>query len=93
MVDKARRTRKREITQTDWTRAVDELVNRTCDAGETTYEIAARVGLCVTTVRSRLKVAKQQGRLIVGRRADVTLDNKRSVVPVYRIIPVSQGKK
>lgn len=55
------------------------------DEGDTAEELAAKVGHDVKWVHKRLKAAKAQGKLIVGRAQRERLDGKTTTVPVYRI--------
>jgi predicted transcriptional regulator of viral defense system len=84
------------ITHESW---LDELTRLSAlsaknDEGLTLAEWAEKLGFSRDRMRATLGSAKAQGWLIIGHRTTESLDGRRHLTPVYRIVkPTKGGKK
>ena len=79
------------ILESDLLAEISRLQFRPSDPGLTVAEIITQTGRPRLAVLKGLKLAQEQGRLIVGRRMITRIDGKPSPVPVYRVSPEGSG--
>lgn len=80
------------ITMDEWFAEIQRLQAGAAsdDEGMTIDEIKDHLRVGKETARQLLRQAHTQGRLAVGRRHITRIDNRPSVIPVYRITEAKQ---
>lgn len=80
------------ITLDEWLGELERYAGRPVAGGLTVVEMAKATGLCRDTIKRGLTRAKEQGRLIVGRRLFDDITGRKQWIPVYQITKVPKGR-
>jgi predicted ArsR family transcriptional regulator len=81
------------IREDEWRRELERVMPRSDDKGMTARELGAVFGVSMRTIRERLRVLHDAGRIGVGKRHVLTLDGRPATAPVYWILPEAGRKK
>ena len=73
------------ITLDEWAAEIERLAARAED-GQTAAEMAALTGACIYRVRKMLARAKAAGRLVIARKAVISIDGRPMHAPCYTIL-------
>ena len=76
---------KNSINADDWRVELERVLFRAGDEGLTVKELCKTMNLGPLAVRRRLEALKDSGRLIVGKKHVLGLDDTMRMVAVYRI--------
>ena len=74
-----------------WSAELARVMAKTGDDGMTAAEIAEAGGVNKTTALQKLKIAIEQGQMVVGRGFRTRMDGVDHPIPVYRF--VKKGRK
>lgn len=73
------------ITVDEWQKEIERVMGRSSDKGLTARELSKKFRVSSRTMRERLKVLHEAGRLGVGRRQVFSIDGRPGECPVYWI--------
>lgn len=76
-----------KITVDEWRSALEAAMHRAGDDGLTMNEIADALGCSPASARDKLAALHRAGRLISGKRPQMSIDGVTRSVPVYRLKP------
>ena len=81
------------ITRDEWLREFERVMcqMRPDSEGMTTDELARSWGCSIRVARERLGLTRN--RLVVGRKRATTLDGRSTLVPCYRLTPLTRTKR
>lgn len=81
------------LSEQQWLAELEAVAgSRRNDGGMSMDELAEAAGVSTRTMELRLKVASRKGMVRVGWRTGVSIIGRRTVTPVYTIVPRSKKK-
>ncbi|MGQ0721014.1 MAG: hypothetical protein ACT4PE_05500 [Candidatus Eiseniibacteriota bacterium] len=81
------------IREDEWRRELERVMPKSDDKGMTARELSHTFGVSARTMRERLRVLYDAGRIGVGKRNTRSLDGRPATTPVYWILPEAGRKK